>query len=315
MRYEKYLTMTEAQKSIIKETRNRAEFFQSVHAWPLNDNLNYLGWLKNFKTDEELKLACLIVDFFIYYPDKMVNQMLETSIGYAGQHLVKILKDWKHEDFFNRCYYSFIPGETNNPSDSGRVFLRKLRDTLSIPESRFLEYNDIPQQLSMENRQTPIILVDDFVGSGAQCDKAWNRNKFSFNNKTLREIEETENHIFVYAPLVVNIMGLNRIKHNCPSLILTPAHVLGNEYNLFHKDCFCWKSDDALFRAGTDLILNKSKELGIPFLNGEDPQDVRGFGEQGLAIAFEHGAPDAIPSLFYWQHKNWTPLINKSYAH
>ena len=96
-------------------------------------------------------------------------------------------------------------------------------------------------------------------------------------------------------------------------MIITPTHIIGPEYNLFKKECFCWKNDEQLYLQGTELILRKSKELGIPFKNGNDTQDVRGFDEQGLALAFEHGAPDAIPSFFYWCHDNWTPLIKKSY--
>jgi len=34
---------------------------------------------------------------------------------------------------------------------------------------------------------------------------------------------------------------------------------------------------------------------------------------QGLAISFDHGAPDAIPPIFYWK-ENWTPLIKKEYS-
>lgn len=41
--------------------------------------------------------------------------------------------------------------------------------------------------------------------------------------------------------------------------------------------------------------------------------DEKGFNKQGLAIAFEHGTPDAIPALFYWETEDWTPLINKVY--
>ncbi|OFX20372.1 MAG: hypothetical protein A2041_00630 [Bacteroidetes bacterium GWA2_31_9b] len=300
-------------ETLIKETKSRARYFQAVHAWPLNEKLDYDGWLSNFKSDEEIKIACSILDFFIYYPDNMVDQMLKSSIDHAGYYLSNTLSDWKHEDFVNRCFYSFIPGENQNPSDSGRLFLRKLRDVLGIPENRLIEYAQIPEVLDKIGKPTPIILVDDFVGSGAQCDKAWNRNKFNHNDKTLKQISETEGHVFVYSPLIVNYQGYERIKNNCKDLILTQSHILGKEYNLFNKECFCWKNDDTFFHEGTSFIIQKSAELGIPDRNGNHPQDVRGFGQQGLAIAFEHGAPDAIPSFFYWCHKDWIPLIQKTY--
>lgn len=306
--------MTEELNKIKKDTRNRAQYFQMVHAWPLNDKLDYEGWLNNFKNNSDLEIACLIIDFFLYYSSNIVDEMLKTSIGNAGHHLSKMIKDWTHLDFVNKCYYSFIPGENPNPTDSGHIFTRKLRDVLEIPENRIINYSDIAITLSKAEEIKPVILVDDFVGSGSQCIKAWNHNKFVYNNKTLKEISESDGHIFIYAPLIVNKIGFERIRHFCSELIMTPTHIMGSEYNLFSKDCFCWKNDEDLFKRGTELIIRKSRELGIPFTNGRHTQDVRGFGEQGLAIAFEHGAPDAIPSFFYWCADNWTPLIKKTYT-
>ncbi len=69
-----------------------------------------------------------------------------------------------------------------------------------------------------------------------------------------------------------------------------------------------------LFNDGVELILRKSKELNIPSTCGLDVNDEKGFKEQGLALAFEHGAPDAIPAFFYWKYENWTPLIKKTYS-
>jgi hypothetical protein len=298
----------------IKEiTLERAKFFQSVQVWPLTNKLNYSGWLNNFKTDNDKKIACLILDFFSYYSPDMVDQMFISSISKAGSRLSRILPDWKHTDFYERCIYSYIPGETKNISDSGFNFARKLKEVIGIPEKRLIEYDLIPEKLDSIGKPTPVILVDDFIGSGEQCSIAWNENEFKYNNKKLNEISKDDGHIFVYAPLIVNYIGFKRIITECPSLILTPTHILGPEYNLFDPSCFCWKGEPDLYKEGVELILRKSQELGIPSKNGDDPQDEKGFWKQGLALMFEHGAPDAIPSFFYWCHENWTPLIKKTY--
>lgn len=297
----------------LERTRERSQFFQTVQAWPLTNELNYDGWLKNFEKAKDRKIASLILDFFIYYPENMVDQMLRASVGKAGFHLAKRFSSWEHSDFKNKCFYSFIPGENPHPTDSGHIFTRKLRDVLGIPEDRIIDYMHIPNMLDYATGKTAIILVDDFVGSGAQCDKAWNNNVFTYNRMTLSQISDVHGHVFVYAPLIVNNSGFKRISDNCDSLILSPAHVLGTEYNLFNKNCPCWKGDEQLFEMGTELILRKSSQLGIPSTNGKHTQDVKGFGEQGLALKFAHGAPDAIPAFFYWQHEAWTPLFFKQY--
>ena len=164
--------MLESSKTIYAETIERARFFQTVQAWPLSDELNYDGWLKNFDTDNDKYIACLILNFFTYYPAKMVDQMLKVSVGHAGQILSHYFTDWKHSDFKDRCLYSFIPGETQNPSDSGHTFTSKLREVLGIPEDRIIYYRDIPQALARMNKATPIIHAAA-INSRARCPVIW----------------------------------------------------------------------------------------------------------------------------------------------
>jgi hypothetical protein len=296
------------------ESIERANFFRRIQVWPLNDVLNYKGWLNNFTTSEEKHIASHILKFFIFYPDTMINQMLKTVIGYCGQYLANHFLDWQHDDFKNRCIYTFIPGETINPTDSGHIYVRKLRDSLRIPQEQIIDYPLLYSYLERSNKVTPVIFVDDFVGSGAQCDKAWNENRGGIRKYTLNEIASKTNHIFIYAPLVANYIGYNRIKRKCNGLQLVTCHVLNAEYNLFDSSCICWNNDSELYSKGIALILNKSREQGIPFTSGKKEVDVKGFGKQGLALAFANsGVPDAIPAFFYWCSDTWTPLIKKEY--
>ena len=291
-----------------REIIERSRFFQNIQAWPLDEDIDYKGWLRNFKKGTEYEIACSILDFFVHFSSKMVNQMLRASVSKAGYIFQEKFKDWDHSNFNDRCFYSFIPGETEHPTDSGNLFTRKLRDELGVSEDQIIAY----QELYNIPTESPIIFVDDFVGSGAQVYKAWNKNIIT-RGLTLKEYCKNESHCAVYAPLIVNYKGNKVITKNCAGLNLCAAHILGPEYNLFDKDCICWKKDYKLFRKGTSLILSKSKALGIPSTDGHDTQDEKGYDKQGLAISFEHGAPDAIPAFFYWKSENWTPLIRKNY--
>lgn len=297
-----------------KETLERSKYLREIQALPLSNEYDYNGWLNNFRNERDMEIACYILDFFTYFPKNMVDKMLKTSVGRAGFELSSYFKDWKHSDFFDRCYYSFIPGENPNPSDSGNLFIRKLRDELEIPEDRLVNYSDIHQIIEGSFVPLPIIFVDDFVGTGQQCQTAWSKNKGGRENLTLEEIAKKHGHKFVYAPLIVNYKGYDYITKHCNGLKLTPAQIIGEEYNLFNQNCICWKNDINLFNDGVELILRKSKELNIPSTNGLDVNDERGYKGQGLALAFEHGAPDAIPAFFYWKYENWTPLIKKAYS-
>lgn len=292
---------------------DRGKYFRKFHVWPLRDHLNYEGWLSNFSLDTDRKIAEQILDFFTYYSNDMVDKMLAASVGRAGKILQEHYSDWTHNDFKQRCIYSFIPGETPNPSDSGHTFLRKIREIANIPQTQLIEFSDLFAYLeSNTSNSMPVILVDDIVGSGSQCDSAWCTQIGGTNLNTLQDISKKYSHKFVYAPLIINETGHNRIHDRCPELFLSPAHVIGEEYCLFNSKCICWHNDEIAFNQGVEMIARKSNELGIRDDNSE--VSVRGFGGQGLTIAFVHGAPDAIPAFFYWESDNWVPLIKKSYV-
>lgn len=235
--------MEKMENKVFSETIERSKYLREVHALPLANEYDYNGWLQNFKKERNIEIACHILDFFTYFPKNMVNKMLKTSVGKAGFELSIHLKNWKHTDFFDRCYYSFIPGEDPSPSDSGNLFIRKLRDELEIPEDRLINYSEIHKTIETACVPLPIIFVDDFVGTGQQCQKAWCKNRGGSENLTLEEIAQKYGHKFVYAPLIVNYIGYDYITKHCKDLIITPAHIIGVEYNLFNQNCICWKND------------------------------------------------------------------------
>jgi len=295
-----------------EEVIERLDFLRRMQIWPVKNFLNYKGWLDNFSEQEEKEIASRIIDFFLFFPKQMIIQMLKTVVGYCGEYLKIQFQNWQHDDFLKKCIFSYIPGETLSSTDSGYIFLRYLRDELHIPEKNLLDYNKLLSLVNNSTDSIPIIFIDDFIGSGAQCDKAWNENKID-SGKTLNEIASNSKHIFIYASLIANYIGYNRIKKNCIGLKLYTCHLLNNEYNLFDPNCLCWKKNNELYLKGTELIISKSKKLNIPFSGGASVNDVKGFNEQGLALSFEHGTPDAIPSFFYWCDDNWTPLLRKEY--
>lgn len=286
------------------------KYYRDVQLWPLADDLNYEEWLNNFADGEEREIAMCILDFFMYFPDSLVNQMLATVIGKCGYVFQRKRGGWDNDKFKTDCWYSYIPGEDMKTTDSGNLFHRKLRDNLGIPEERIIGYPELHQKLSTEDRQN-VILVDDFVGSGHQTYVAWILRKLS--GKSLAEWSAEKDHCVIYAPLVVNKMGRDIIYNDCPELELCHIHTLTEEFNLFNPLCPCWNGDRTLYRKAMDLIEKKSLSLGIPFSGGANVIDVQGYRRQGLALAFEHGMPDACPPIFYWETTNWKPLIRKVY--
>lgn len=290
-------------------TLERCKLFRSMQIWPIANELDYEGWLSNFK-EADLYYAELILNFFMFFSKPMIKKLVGTAIGNAGYHLKNIYPSWTNEDFNANCWFSYVPGEELNPTDSGNLFLRYARD-LGIPQDNILDFGNLLNSLKNQKGKV-VILVDDFVGSGAQCSVAWNRTRLT-DGTVLKDIVKANRHTVIYTPLIINDLGRNRILRECSGLFLYPVHYLDEKYDLFSPNCICWLNDNNLYQKGIEMITRKSQEIGIPMYNSNVTTHFRGFGNQGLAIAFEHGAPDAIPAFFYWKDKGWTPLIKKTY--
>lgn len=289
---------------------SRYRFYQDIQVWPTMRELDYEGWIENFADGEDRDLAQRILDFFVYIPEVMVNQLFRAAIGRAGNYFKMVDSTWNNESFKNDCWYSYIPGEIPHESDSGSLFSRKVREVLDVDEDkRFMSCDKLINLLQTSKKPQKVILTDDFVGSGCQCDNAWNSNELYDNiSVSLKEVAENGHHHIVYAPLVVNYVGADRIFTKCKGLHLECVHLLGIEYDLFDPLCLCWKGDSGLYQAGTELIIRKSQELEI---SDQGEVSVRGFQGQGLALAFSHGIPDACPAIFFWKSNNWHPLKKK----
>ena len=300
---------------MIEETKQRLGFYRKMQLWPIANELDFENWLDNFQSDRDKEIATQILDKFIYIPDTLVNQMLQTVIGHCGYFFSSVYPTWTYDSFKSNCWYSFVQGEgEDDVTDSGYIFTRKLRDEAGIPAERILSFEKLIQKLE-ENESKPqnVILVDDFVGTGAQTDYTWNTVKYGKKQMTLGEHCQAHHHHIVYAPLVVNVKGLDRIKHKCIGLHLEYVHLLTPEYSLLNKDSVFWKGDDKKFKDFMILLDKIADKEGIPQEWGGNQNDKWGFGAQGLALAFSHGIPDACPAFFYWDTVTWKPLKKRYY--
>lgn len=299
---------------ICSKTIDRLNALRDMMLLPKPIDLDFGNWLDNFQNPDEREIAAYILQHFVCFSDDMINQMLRTVVGRCGYYFTHHDNEWSHNSFKQDCWYSFVQGEdTDHVTDSGYIFTRKLREVLNIPDGRIIKFESLFKKLEESATPQNVILVDDFVGSGAQTDTAWNEHRFGAWNMTLNEHQKLRNHRIIYAPLIVNDMGLHRIKDRCSNLHLEYVHHLKPEYNLFHKDCPCWNKDVDIYRRFVSMMERIADEQGIPKRGGNHVNDMMGFGAQGLAIAFSHGIPDACPAFFYWETTTWKPLKKRPY--
>ena len=303
--------MTREFSDIRNAFEERRNFFRNVQVWPTREEFDCEGWIDNFSGDEEKFLATKMLSDFLYFPKKMLDRLFYDSVGSAIARIQSRFKDFSADFYKKNIIYSYIPGENSNPSDSGYTFVKKARDFLHVPEENLCHFSDL-QDTILRGGMWPcaIVFCDDFVGSGCQCIDALSRR--DSDGVSLYEHAKRMGCILAYAPLIANVDGIERIRTELPELICTPIYKLGSEYNLFERECLCWEGDEGLFKAGCELILEKSKHLGIPD-NGGETVSARGFYNQGMFIGFEDGIPDCDPAIFYFSDKRWTPLMRKNY--
>lgn len=300
-------------KTYIAKAIDRARFFQKAQVYPLNKDLNAEKWIANFPNESEQFLACHMLNFFCYYSEHMIDEMLRAALNRAGEELIKHFPKWTNERYDTDCVFSKIPGEQPSITDSSHLLLSRVKRKCGVPDSRFLDFFSLQKTLEQYEEKKAVVFIDDFVGTGAQCDTAWH-NMGHESRRSMSEYASSCDHVFIYVPLIANYTGKKRIVSTCEGLDFSPLCTLGEEYSLFSENCLCWDRDKTVFEDGIDLIKTKSTSLGILDTNGISIGDWRGFGNQGLAMAFAHSCPDAVIPLFYFESSEWLPLItSRSY--
>ncbi len=152
----------------------------------------------------------------------------------------------------------------------------------------------------------PVVFVDDFVGTGRQFVATWNRRVFVGGNVTLsfgNVASTVRGANFYYCPLICSQAGYQVIRREVPQVTIVPAHLLSERYSALHPHSVLWP--DALRPGAISFVRNASLRAGIP------ESKWRGFGENGLALAFSHCVPDATMPIFYWEQDGWNPLIQR----
>ncbi len=290
--------------------REKCSDFADFHVWPLKQRLDPRGWLSNFSDDDNL-LAHHLLNGFMYFSDELTIQLFVTALknialhpSWRQQNPADIFVAWPQ--FLQRLKMTYVTGEIPNPTDSGQMFTRKARDFANIDESQIQSPERVLADFFQGDR-SPIVFVDDFVGSGNQFCETWERDYSVAGTRT--SFYEVSNQMKMtevyYAPAVCTATGLREINRRCPGVVVVAGNFLSDHYSLFHSDSLLWP--DALLADGQEMITRVSNDLGIP--SDENIWDYRGFHKLGLALGFSHKVPDATIPLFRWNSDDWHPLV------
>lgn len=291
--------------------RGKADFLVDTQLWPLHQRLDPHGWLANFDRNE-LPYAVHLLNSFMYFSSTLLDQLFVSAFRGLSRHVVSAktrsnrIQEWKR--FLNEVVVTFPTGETPSSADSGHLFARRSRDLIGIKEAKILSPDQALCQLEAGTTNC-IIFVDDFVGSGVQFSRTWNRKHPTLGTSFATRSKKAAT--VYYIPLFCTEFALERtLAPLIADVRFLPVHILSSRYSALASRSVFWP--ESLKKDAPGFIERKSIELGIPDTGGTLPEDWRGFAGLGLGIAFEHQIPDASLPLFYTTRSGWCPLWRKT---
>ena len=244
-----------------------------------------------------------ILDQFMYFGEELLDAVFLAGFQRISmslldpQHPLDLTEQWK--EFLSAVLVTPVQGEEDNIADSGRVFGRKARQVLGLSEDNLLEPREAAQMAKSSGR--PLVLVDDFVGTGQQMITMW-------DTLSLEALARSGVPMF-YTPALATSYGRQAILKECNGLHLSEGQLIPPEYSATAKDSILWPTGRA--EEFLDIVRRASMRAGIPDTGGVSVDDWQGFHKLGLALAMHGSVPDATLALFRWEENGWNPLIRK----
>jgi len=297
----------------VQEVLNKCTALKKARLWLPEPRMRPNAWLKNFDVSDQ-PLAAVLLDNFTFYGDELTNRLLVGSYSSLADGMPKGPAAPDRATLIGAlpsAVFTRVEGEDPRPTDSGNLFCRKARQVLRISDDRFLEPTDA---LGAAMRGTPVIFLDDFVGSGDQFIKTWKRAYRPNAAPTcFRDAMQAAPFTAIYVTLVATEYGLTQIRAAAPRVAVTVAHVLDETSTVrgltTHPSFAISDLQDAVAK-----FLDKY----VPRL--QPPPDISqsatyiryGYKSRGLMFSFEHSVPDATLPIFWSPgDRDWNPLVER----
>jgi len=292
---------------IIKEVLAKCDVLRTVGFWPTERVLRPRAWLQNFDPEDK-GTAALLLDKFNYYNGRLTDALLCSSFRSLGDGLPKAAEPDSPEILLralNKAVFTPVRGERPNPTDSGYLLCRKARQILGIDENRIV---DTDGAISAAKIGSPVVFLDDFIGSGDQFIYTW--SKHSHSGSTFETIQAQNGFSAIYIALVATDYGAKAIYEKCPRVSLCVTHVLKPPSTI--EGAFGEEQETA--ERITDFLQKYCTRLTPreEYIAKNIDYLVYGYKRRGLLFGFEHSIPDATLPIFWSPGENkWEPLIER----
>lgn len=294
----------------IQTVIGKCESLARAGLWLAEPRIRPTAWLSNF-SEEHKVAAAILLDHFVYFSSQAVDRMLMSAYRSLRDRLIRLRGAKSASEILDTAVFTSVEGEDPSVTDSGKLFCRKLRQTLALPDNRFVEPIDA-LRLASEGRT--VIFLDDLLGSGQQFRKTWKRNYASAAPYSFEDLDHASAIRAYYLVLVASEDGLETLRGETPSINVVPAHILGKSSSVHSLPQNSLLPDvqdiPAALRA---LVEEYHGRLRVPTYMDNVQSKKFGHGELGLLLAFEHSTPDStLPLLWSESSHSWTPLVRRT---
>jgi hypothetical protein len=153
------------------------------------------------------------------------------------------------------------------------------------------------------NLATPLVFLDDILGSGEQFIRTWGR-EYGSSRVSIGQLVTTPDAPVWYVPLIATEYGLNRVAAKIPFARVEPVHRLADCYSATADTSFVWPA--SAVDEGREFIRQASARAGYP-----EPE-CWGFHSLALCLAVHDTIPDSALPLFYSVRNGWRPLMPRN---
>ncbi|PCJ43364.1 MAG: hypothetical protein COA71_00380 [SAR86 cluster bacterium] len=277
--------------------------------WNIDADL-MMAWLGNFESDDRYSyIAHHILDRLIFRTEKMTEssykrflssdfrsyiQDFRGSLGESVEEWLEGLAD-KNCDWTKDIKLCSVTKSGEN-GESGSHIIRLLTGGL-FSESHIYSL-DVNKLTDLEDKV--IIIVDDFVGSGAQFSK--------FAKEVELEKAAENNHI-IYVPSLAFYKGVEYIDKKNYGIKVYPLETVTKKEQFFlHEDGAMFCGDDV--NSEKDIIDCYKEMRG---LSGKFKEfNWLGFDQASLCVGFQWGCPNqSLGAMWFDGGTDWNKLLRR----
>lgn len=278
--------------------------FSDWGVWPRQRaDVDPIGWLNNFEPEDH-ELAEALLDAFVLFNAELTEQLFISACMSISARMRGAPADRSAEwsQFRSSALITFPGAEDQNPADSGHRFAAIARNRVGFAEVNLFAPAEAVRHLAASNTARPVVVVDDFLGTGEQFLECWSERIPVADDRTSSLADEIRRLAISDCYLVAGIAtwrGINEVKEEAPEVEVVAAHVLPPNASL--RDPSTSLVPDHLIAGLEPFVEKYSRKAGIT-------SDYWGFRGLATTVGFEHGIPDSTLPLYWHASETWTPL-------